>query len=72
MLHAARLSIHTMGSVSDAALLQVPVPSFRQFLAKFIFRFNRGRLRGAATQPVVVVDNKEGFCEDKRNGQVVQ
>jgi hypothetical protein len=72
MLHAARLSIHTMGSVSDAPLLQVPVPSSSQIFPKSIFRFDTGRLRGAATQPVVVVDNKEGFCEDKRNGQVVQ
>lgn len=49
MVHAARLSIHTMGSVSDVSLLQVPVPSSSQIIAKSIFRFNAGRLRGAAT-----------------------
>lgn len=63
MLHAARLSIHTMGSVSDASLLQVPVPSSSQILAKFCF--DTGRLRGAATQPVVVVDKRRVSVKTK-------
>jgi cold shock protein len=65
MLHAARLSIHTMGSVSDVSLLQVPVHSSSQFLAKSIFCFNTGRLRGAATQPVVVVDKRRASVKTK-------
>ena len=65
MLHAARLSIHTMGSVSDVSLLQVPVSSSSQFLAKSIFCFNTGRLRGAATQPVVVVDKRRASVKTK-------
>ena len=40
MLNAARLSTHTMGSVSDVSLLQVPVPSTSQILAQSIFSFN--------------------------------
>lgn len=49
MLHAARLSTQTMGSVSDVSLLQVPVPSTSQILVQSIFRVDTGRLSGAAT-----------------------
>jgi len=40
MLHAARLSTHKMGSVSDAPLLQVPVPSTDRILTQFTFSFD--------------------------------
>lgn len=45
MLHAAPLSTHMMGSVSDVLLLQVPVPSTIRIIFQSI-RFDAGRLSG--------------------------
>ena len=42
MLHAARLSLKMMGSVSDASFLQVPVPSTSRILAQSIFNLDAG------------------------------
>ena len=40
MLHAARLSLKMMGSVSDASFLQVPVPYTNRILSQSILDFD--------------------------------
>ncbi len=44
MVHAARLSTHMMGSVSDVSFLQVPVPSTSRILTRLLFCFDAGTI----------------------------